>query len=342
MGTPRSRRLKHVIFALIPASVAALVCFILYQLLVERDDGRKLNRAAWDASYTERGMPPPRWGPREGIWCLRLAPIVEHENPKVKWRDAERHFPLLFDIDENGFQHFKGNGSDKTHIMIVGASVARGTYASRISTTYFHVLGEELEKRDLSVDMTIVAAGAWRSSQEIAALEWHGKDIKPDLIMMIDGLNDITNGITATTRWGEGGGTSHAHDYDNRIAHYLANIKTAARRAAELQSPLLVVLQPSLLEKKSKTSVEQTLYRMALRIYGPATKLTESYQALRDGLAALEQARALHYLDASRIYDAEKHTIFADEWHFSDFGHKLLADAIVPKLEQLLAARTAR
>ena len=63
--------------------------------------GKKLNRAAWEASFTERGLPLPA-GPRDGYWGSRMPAWVKDED--VGWREAEVHLPRLVEEDAQGMQ----------------------------------------------------------------------------------------------------------------------------------------------------------------------------------------------------------------------------------------------
>jgi hypothetical protein len=260
---------------------------------------------------------------------------VKHANAKLGWHESEKAVPLLFDFDKDGLQHYTSAADKKTRLLIVGASTARGTFASQIATTYFNVLATELEKHGHPVAITVAAAGAWKSSQELAALELHGPKVQPNIIILLNGLNDITIGATADALFGEsvpGVGTAHAHDYEKRVARYLANMSTAADMARSLQGELLVVLQPSLAEKQPRSRIEQTLFRLSLAEHASNAALADSYAAVRRGLKALEVTGRIHFLDASRIFNDEKHTVFTDMWHFTDFGHEILGKAIATKL----------
>jgi len=50
---------------------------------------------------------------------------------------------------------------------------------------------------------------------------------------------------------------------------------------------------------------------------------------MRRGLRALEEERLLTFLDASKAFNAEPFTTFADSWHFADAGHRILAERMI-------------
>jgi hypothetical protein len=80
---------------------------------------------------------------------------------------------------------------------------------------------------------------------------------KPDLVIFLNGSNDLNTGATSKTLFGEKVQTIdgspftplyHAHDYAQRVADYLKNMKTAIEKTKKLELDMLVVLQPSLVE----------------------------------------------------------------------------------------------
>ena len=89
----------------------------------------------------------------------------------------------MLDIDERGLQYYRTTVSPKRHVLVIGGSVAFGAYASSIATTYFNVLGTELERLGTPADLTIVAAGAWKATQEGRAHQRYEPSLRPDLIV---------------------------------------------------------------------------------------------------------------------------------------------------------------
>ena len=56
----------------------------------------------------------------------------------------------------------------------------------------------------------------------------------------------------------------------------------------------------------------------------------------------LEAEGALSYQDASRVFKNERHTTFADLWHFGDAGHRILAEWMLSPVARLLKERKDR
>jgi len=347
----RTPPLKLVVFSLVPATLVAAVLGAVYVLWWRparelAAGGKPLNERAWESTYTERGRPVPASGPREGYWGARLGAKVF--DPSTGWHEPHVVIPGLLDIDERGLQRYVTARADKQRVLVVGGSVAQGAYSSSLDTTYFHVLGTELERLGTPADVTVVAAGAWKSLQELPALATYGPEVHPGVVVLIDGLNDLTNGATSRTLYGQVVATAdgspwtityHAHDYDQRVTDYLENVRRAASVTASMGADLLVVLQPALVDRAHRTSVEDALLGVSLVPHASAEALSRSYDQMRRGLTELARTGVLHFLDGSRLFDGERATTFTDMWHFTDFGHAILGRAIAAQVAPLLQRR---
>lgn len=310
--------------------------------------GISLNQKAWEASYRERWRPVPKQGPREGFWGARLKP--KSRDKTLAWRESPIDIPGLVTVDDQGLQHYAPSKTHKHKILFLGGSVAWGAYASTVQNTYFHIVGDALSKKSLPVRIDVFASGAWKSLQELRALE-RAAALRPDVIVFLNGLNDLTNGATSRTLFGQPVATKdgsewtilyHAHDYRERVQDYLENMKKASDIARRMGSRLLIVLQPALFEKENRTPIEEKLLMGSLRPHASLDVLVRSYDDVRKGLAQLAETPPIYFLDASRLYNKEEKTIFSDIWHFSDMGHRMLGEAIAEKLLTLLAPDEAR
>jgi lysophospholipase L1-like esterase len=123
-------------------------------------------------------------------------------------------------------------------------------------------------------------------------------------------------------------------------------MEVAADLAAGFGAELVIVLQPSLVEREWKSPVEESLLEATMQAHTSAEALREAYEAMRQGLGSLAKRKGLHFLDCSRLFTGERATTFADLWHFFDFGNELLGKAIArevaPLLERRRSARTDR
>lgn len=304
--------------------------------------GKTINQKAWESSYTERELRVPDMGPREGYWGARIGKKVP--DTQLGWREPQLHIPGLIEIDELGHQHYRIGADNNHRILILGGSVAFGANASEISKTYFNVLGNILHKNSIDSKITIIATGAWKSIQEVRATELFIKKYAPNLIVFLDGLNDLTNGSTSKTLFGEKtqplNGEDwtvfyHTHDYERRVSDYLNNIALAADISRINGNEMLVVLQPALYEKRKMSDIENLLLRRSLVHHSSIKELLNSYSAIRAGLTRLESDGRIHFLDASRIFDSEERTIYVDMWHFTDIGHEILGWAMADKIKSI-------
>jgi len=352
--TPTTRdKLKRAAWAAVPSAVVgvlSLAAFAWYRGWPDPTSlGKDLNRSAWESSFTERGLPVPASGPRDGYWGARIGPKVA--DPRLGWHEPAVSIPGLMDIDARGWQRYVSAAESKSGVVIFGGSVAFGTYASSISTTYFHVLGTELERRSTPADVTVVAGGAWKAIQEIRALAVYGDELKPDVIVFLNGLNDLTNGASSRTLFGQRVATLdgsewtpeyHAHDYDQRVADYLMIMGRAAELGAKLGSEMLIVLQPSLAERAGRTRIEELLLAGSLKHHDSGDALTRSYEAMRRSLRERAASGGFHFLDCSHIFDQERATTFTDLWHFSDIGHAILGRTMAREIAIMLESRSRR
>jgi hypothetical protein len=309
--------------------------------------GKDLNRSAWELTYLERGVPIPPSGPREGYWGVRLGPKVPHA--ALGWHEPSVQIPDLVRVDRLGRQYCPSAVGSSRQVLIIGGSVAFGTYASTNAKTYFHVAHTALEQEAVHADLTVFASGAWKSAQEARALSLYLESGRPDLVVFLNGLNDLTNGATAETLFGEKTETAdgskwtamyHAHDYEQRVASYLENMKQSRDLCESRGIDMLVVLQPSLVERSSPTRVESILLRGSLLPHASALALSEAYASMRTGLEGLAGSGGCHFLDCSRAFASEPETTFTDMWHFTDFGHRILGQSVAGEIAAILRQRT--
>jgi len=176
----------------------------------------------------------------------------------------------------------------------------------------------------------------------------YGQSLKPDLVIFLNGMNDLTNGATSATLFGEPVKTMdgsqwtrlyHTHDYGQRVTDYLQNIREAISLTGVLRSDFLVVLQPTLVERIHITSIENALLEGSLKPHASASALTESYELIRKGLSEHARQSHIYFLDSSRVFNEEQATTFSDMWHFSDFGHEIIGKAMAPKIADVLRQR---
>ncbi len=277
--------------------------------------GTKINKKAWAACFEENDLSIPDTGPREGFWDIKLRPHEKHQ--VLKWIEGKRYKEGFFDFDERGMQHVKKEKA-QTKILILGGSVARGAYASSISETYFEQLSNLMEMGGYDVDISILAASAWSSWQELNAFIQIGIREKPDIVVFLNGLNDLTS-------FREKSG-------NDRAKQYLINMETAALFALKKGARPLVCLQPFLPDKLEKSIIEKEI----LSFEDEEEILKKSFQVMRKGLEKLEREKVILYCDCSQALNGTAKTMFADIWHFADLGHQKLADCLAESIIPLL------
>jgi len=173
--------------------------------------------------------------------------------------------------------------------------------------------------------------------------------MRPDLVIFLDGLNDLTNGATSATVYDRKTKTSdgskvivtpvgsHTHDYEVRIRDYLKNMEEATEFVVEHNKKILIILQPMLFERNHRTRTENMLVKSYVAYLGPESSFKKSYAQIKQGLQSIvETEDNAFFLDCSDIFADETATSFCDIWHFADSGHIILADGISKKLLRLL------
>jgi len=280
--------------------------------------GRGINWRAWRASYSERQLSVPSDGqPREGIWGVKLSPVWDKK--LGLWILPERHVPSVFDIDGDGFQYASTGPHPTFRILIMGGSVAAGAYASSEARTYFHQLANRLRARHHSVQITVEATGAWTSREELQAFKEKGVSLKPDIVVLLDGLNDIT--------------LNNELPLEQRVGDYLGRMKQLRDLALAQGAKVVFAPQPFLPQKRHKTALEMIIQMESVR---PVDRLVQSYGKLLRGLRDMSVPHQVYYMDCSGAFDRTRFTTFTDIWHFADVGHARLAEYMTVKLDPIL------
>ncbi len=284
--------------------------------------GKELNKFAWDASFSERGLPVPRGGPRDGLWGSRIPRWVS--DPDLGWHEPEVHLPGLVEEDALGVQRLPAEGA-RASVLILGGSVAWGAYASTLAATYFAHLAEALREAGVPVDMAVIAAGAWTSENELKALRVHAPGLRPDVVVFLDGLNDLTEGPEASE--------------NTRVLRYLDHLHEGRDIAETLGARVLISLQPVLTGKRHKTRIEKRVLQLMTK---EMAFVPTAFPRMRVGLRGLED-EATRFVDCSDAFSGEAATTFTDIWHFADPGHRLLSrcvgEALVPMVREAAARR---
>lgn len=281
--------------------------------------GYKLREAAWEASFAERHLKVPPGGPREGIRGEGITPV----KCAVSDCNFRKFVPGIIELDDDGLQTIGKSNSHYPHILIVGGSVAWGAGASDIANTYFSQLYGMLKNEYPDAKISVLAYYGSTSNTDLSSFVRKGLDAKPDLVVFINGLNDLT--VKGELRH------SDASDY-------ILNMKTAAWIAERNGIPAVIVRQPFPGGKKFKTDLEKRIMELSNKDYEKV--ITPLYKHIGKVLEEMAKAGEIYYIDAAGSFQDETATTFNDQWHFSDPGHKLLAERIhiglVPIMNKIL------
>jgi len=268
---------------------------------------------AWQASFSERGLPVPQGGPRDGNWGKGGPAMVKDTD--VGYREAEVHRPGFVEVDASGMQVHESAGA-RAKVLVVGGSVAWGAFASTEEETYFAYAARFLQDAGWPVRFTILAAGGWTSENELSALSRYGLAQHPDVIIFLDGLNDVTLGT------------------GRRVRKYVDRIRRARDLAEANGAVFVMALQPALSFKHNKSRLEKRIVELTQ----DEPFIPEAYLSMRSQLAALADGSRARFLDCSEALNGEKATTFADIWHFGDPGQRLLGRCLAEGLSPVLRA----
>lgn len=276
--------------------------------------GNKLRLKAWEASFTERGLKVPESGPRDG----KTGDRISKNRCMVTRCTQPKNIPGVIEIDELGFQNAGGSEEASPNILIIGGSVAWGAAASDIDNTYFYRLYELLKDNYPDVGIRVLAGAGSTSNKDLYAFVNEGIDRKPDIVIFLNALNDIT-----------------VHESDIRSAgNYVLNMRTAAKIAQRNGIDMVVVRQPFPGTKTSKTDLEIRILELSRENY--EENMNSVYKYIGVGLEKIGKQEGVYYIDAGGCFDEETVTTFSDQWHFSDPGQQLFAECIYTDLLLIL------
>jgi lysophospholipase L1-like esterase len=242
------------------------------------------------------------------------------KDPDTGWREAEVHRPGFVDQDAAGVQRYESPGA-RVRILVVGGSVAWGAYASSLDETYFAHTARRLAALGSPVRISVLAAGAWTSDKELEAFRREGPALDPDVVVFLDGLNDLTQGKGLTE--------------DARVRGYLDHLHEARDLAETRGVRVVISLQPTLTGKRRMSALEERVLDL---MADKAAIVPTAYARMRVGLRGLEDESGTRLVDCSDALSGEAPTTFTDIWHFADPGHRLLGRCLADGLAPIVAA----
>jgi len=285
-------------------------------------DGLQLIARAWVATYQERHLRIPPRGPRDGVSLEKSLPRSQkpfgsHENPMS--------IPGVLEVNSQGLQFAVSPPNPKARLLIVGASVAFAQYATTTDRTYFNQLSRHLMGKGHAIQILVLATRSWTSDQELAAFRNMGLSLKPDFVLFLDGLNDLTQYSQLPEQ--------------ERVANYLQRMRTARDLAMANHIQVIFCPQPFLPQKKVKSPLEEAILRVYAGPFQSIGSLIADNQAMRQGLREMTVPNKVWVMDCSGVFDDETYTTFTDIWHFTDVGQAILGEFMAKKLAPFLSRR---
>lgn len=268
-------------------------------------------------------------------------------------------------INALGFRDERTSYLDKPErtirIFITGGSVTYGLGASSEALTFPRILERILNEETgnaAGYRYEVVNAGfpAWSTTQEKILVQQRLVDLHPDIVIMFSGSNDVywslrgwdirsfytqmdQNFITLFNEAHKASGHPEwAIDFPRsdqpvecqKLAPVTArNVEEVAAAAARVNARVIFALQPNILSTAKRLSqYEQKVFRPHNESYWDSC-----YEALRSELGRIA-ASNYRLVDLSRSFGAmdENTELFIDSYHFTDEGHRLIAQALAEQI----------
>ena len=278
--------------------------------------GGDLRMAAWEASFTERLLTVPKSGPRDGVNGERITKRACGSSSNCT---KEIEIQGIVEVDENGFQYIGNKLDPSPSILIIGGSVAWGAGASDINNTYFSKLQKKLKEEYPDIGITVLATYGSTSHTDLNSFVAKGLDINPDIVIFLNGLNDITTKRNPSVQ---------------DVGNFYINMENARIISNRNRIVPIFIRQPFPGGKVNKTDFENRILELSNPDY--AANITNLYEYVGEGLNKLSISENSYYIDAAGCFDDEKETTFSDQWHFSDPAQKLLTECIYDDLLLIL------
>jgi hypothetical protein len=267
--------------------------------------------------------------------------------------------------------------ADRFRILILGGSTAN--QLSGMPQESFAPLSARLTTK--SVEVINFAQGGSISSQELIMFARYGLRLEPDLVIVIDGINDIvamTKGMPPGVPYTD----AYVHLAMNRpflnaivtvvrhsqfvnafrklnerrqeralqldanavnlvIAEYIANHSAMAAIANGIGAKFVTVLQPYIHLRQTNTANEKALPAIANYAYRKEF-MTDVLSRLRAELSSQERRANASFIDSISVCDRSTEDCFVDEAHLTAHGNRLLLLHIANSLDHSLATSPAQ
>jgi hypothetical protein len=283
--------------------------------------------------------------------------VYHREVPEV-WKLEHEPYLMYYSHDRSGLKRdgkyvvYPDKG-DHYRILIIGGSTAAQMPSEMVAEAFQPLT-------DRTVDVVNLADGGYIANQALVMLAVHGAKLEPDLIVSLDGFNDIVN-MTKKVPPG-----IHYHDRSIRYAvehpimngvrslfndsqfmlaivklkerrdemesladaerfgefrrAYVSTIVTTAKLANGIDAVYVPVLQPYLHLRKTITEREKGLERL----WAFRTEfMRRAFAELDTALSTREFPSNTHFVSALTAFDNSDAEIFTDQCHLTDVGKRL-------------------
>jgi lysophospholipase L1-like esterase len=268
--------------------------------------------------------------------------------------------------------------ADQFRVLIVGGSTADGMGGTGPPETDWQ-LPPEVYSREFGklsgrrVEIINFGQSGHLASQEVVMLALYGIPLKPDLVLVIDGANDIVEmtkgmppGIPYTDlyvqtamnrpffnalleplrhsqlvnvinklreRRGEQALQMNTQALDSMVAGFMRTRTSMAAMAHGVGATFVSVLQPHIRLRKTLTENEKALPTMSNYAYR-AEFMQASFRRLSSELMQWQAESNTVVIDATKAFDDAADDCFQDEVHLTFRGNELLLQYITGQLSQ--------
>ena len=284
---------------------------------------------------------------RKEIWELSYQPYLLHlskRSGRERWQDF---------VNQN-----QPPSEGQYRILVLGASTAEACPENTIKETFQPYVGQDVKVLNLAQVGYII-------SQELIMLSLYGVNFHPDLVITLDGANDIVN-MTKTERpeiHYQSNYIKYAvehpvlnglrslfnrsqfvhslikirerrserlsqHDEERFVKmtqNYLQTIDTMAVLVTGYGAQYIHVLQPCLFSRKNTTERERALAKM----YEYRKQfMVNAFQKLDENLSRHRFPKSVYYVYATDAFNSTDKECFKDEVHLTENGYRILWDYI--------------
>lgn len=292
-------------------------------------------------------------------------------DPFTVYKNYPNQKTSKYSINERGFRDGYSNDNPYTAI-ILGGSAAFGFALDHNDKTFV----SKINKSNKKYNILNAAVTSFLSGQELSQMVHYLDDFNPSLYIVFDGWNDIYDPYAFTKSWpvihGPIGYNNAFFMIESRLAQYfqmtrkdknpqvdnleqvgqplneeryfhkiletyISNISKMHSFAHSRDARFLIVFQPELGNKKTRSESEQeTLKTWADKYEYLTRKIPERYKKLIDGAQKFCQEKNIPFIDinAEVEFSQNPQTLFFDVVHPNELGHEVIANIINQALSE--------